>query len=55
MEVNSVCTFRMEQSEASVVPTPSGSLGEPTMAVLRPILEFLRGPGANGSRKSEAS
>ena len=40
-----------------VVPRPSGSLGEPTMAVVRPILEFPRGQGMNGSgsRKSETT
>jgi hypothetical protein len=39
-----------------VVPRPSSSLGEPTMPVVRPILEFPRGQGMNGSgsRKSEA-
>jgi len=35
-----------------VVPEPSGKfgqLGKPTVAVKRPILEFLRGQGINGS------
>jgi len=42
---------------STVVPRPSGSLGEPTMTVVRPILEFPRGQRMNGSgsRKSEAS
>jgi len=40
-----------------VVPKPRGNLGEPTSAVVRPILEFPRGQGINGScsRKPEAS
>ena len=39
------------------MPRPSGSLGEPTMAVDRPILEFPRGQRMNGSgsRKLKAS
>jgi len=32
-----------------LVPKPSGNLGDPTMAVVRPILEFPRGQGNYGS------
>jgi len=30
-----------------VVPKPSSSLGEPTVFIVRPILEFPRGQGMN--------
>ena len=41
----------------TIMPRPIGSLSEPTVSVVRPIIEFSKGEGMNGSGsgKSEAS
>ena len=41
--------------DITAVPIPSGSLGEPTLTVVRPIIEFSKREAMNGSGKSEAS